>query len=201
MKKVIAGGVFILAVMAIGLYIGNSNNGKIGADTWPGTVSLSANVATQLTCAFSGETAIAFGTLVAGTPESSAGTTLACSTNAANGYTLGLDDAGPTATDSALKNTAADVYIPDYSGTLATPTAWTGTGLGITMTSASTNYLAKWSAGANYMGIPSTTTTAHTVNTPAASDASSWKFQIDVPGNQKAGTYSGTVNFTINTVL
>lgn len=155
-----------------------------------------------------GET-VAFGNLTPGTPikAPSAAVIANVTTNAANGYTLGLSD-GIASTNSSMLHTDAATYITDYAGTLATPTVWSGTGVGVT------NFVgdhkdAKWGTGTTYgdalnkyAGIPQTATTAYTATGfTAASDPSSWAFEIDVPNTQKTGAYSGNITFTATAVL
>jgi hypothetical protein len=106
-------------------------------------------------------------------------------------------------------HTDATTYIPDYTGTVAVPTTWTGTGLGLTLFAADSTKEVKWGAGTTfsdalnkYAGAPLAATTAHTViGFKAGADTSSWAFKLDVPNSQKTGAYSGNIIFTATAVL
>jgi len=139
------------------------------------------------------------------------GTVVSVTTNAANGYTLGVSD-GIAGTDSGLVNVAdGTTRIPDMTnGTVATPVLWgANSGLGITMFAADINKEAKWGTGTayddsnnKYAAIPETAITAHTVtgfNT--STDTSSWAYMIETGVVQKTGAYSGSMTFTATAVL
>lgn len=172
-------------------------------------VSLDTDVMAAITFDITSNDAVNFGALTPATPISApvGGTIATVTTSASNGYTLGVHDG--SATNSALLHVVdGTTYIPDYAGTIATPTAWTGTGLGITVFAGDHAPDAKWCAPAAtcnsyndadnyYAGVPETATTAHTVTGyHAGPDTSSWAFKIDVPASQKTGAYHGHVTFT-----
>lgn len=173
-------------------------------------VTLSTTVLAYLSFDITTGDTIAFGDLTAGTPICSATSSIASvATNAANGYTLGVDDG--SATDSALLHTDTVTYIPDMTnGTIATPVVWGANyGLGVGLWAADTNKEVKWGTGVTvcdannkYAAIPLAATTAHTVTgIVAGTDTSSWSWQIDVQNTQKTGAYSGNVTFTATAVL
>lgn len=172
-------------------------------------VGVSTTVQEYLTFDITSNDTVAFGNLTPGTAIAapSGGSVASVTTNAANGYTLGVSDG--SATNSALLHTDTTTYIADYAGTIATPTSWTGTGLGLTLFAADSNKEAKWGTGTTYndannkyAGVPLAATTAHTVTGfKAGADTSSWAFEIDVPNTQKTGSYSGNVVFTATAVL
>lgn len=173
------------------------------------TVTLSTSVQEYLSFSLTAGATVSFGNLTPGTPIChGTGTVASITTNAANGYTLGLSD-GVAGSDSALVHTDATTYIADYAGTIATPTTWTGTGLGVGLYAADTNKEAAWGTGTTvcdvnnkYAGVPQTATTAHTVTGyHASADTSSWSWELDAPGTQKTGSYSGDVTFTATAVL
>ena len=174
-----------------------------------GTATLSTSVQQYLALTVTSGGTVGFGNLTPGTPidAPSGGTVVSVSTNAANGYTVGLSDGSDT--NSAMLHTDTTTYIADYAGTIAVPTTWTSTGVGISMFAATTNKEAKWGTGTtyndannNYAGIPSAATTAHTVTgTLGGADTSSWGFSVDVANTQKTGSYSGDVTFTATAVL
>jgi hypothetical protein len=172
-------------------------------------VSLSTTVQEYLSFSITAGGTVAFGNLTPGTPICyNTGTVASVTTNAANGYTIGLSD-GVSGTDSALLHTDTTTRIADYAGTIDTPTSWTGTGLGISLYAADTSKESKWGTGTTvcdannkYAGIPQNTTTAHTASGyKSGADTSSWSFKVDVPNTQKTGSYSGTVTFTATAVL
>lgn len=171
------------------------------------TVDLQINVQEYLTFSISAGDAVNFGNFNPGTPICSTTASVASvTTNAANGYTLGIHDG--SATNSALAQGA--VYIADYAGTIAEPTTWTGTGLGITNWAADTSKnTTRWGAGTTvcdalneYAGVPLAATTAHTVTGfHSGADTSSWGWKVDAPNTQQTGAYSGSVTFTATAVL
>lgn len=174
------------------------------------TVDLEINVQEYLSFSITSGDAINFGNFNPGTPIcSSTATVASVTTNAANGYTLGLHDG--SATNSAMsKGGLGVVYIADYAGTIAEPTTWTGTGLGVTNWAADTSKnTTRWGAGATvcdalneYAGVPETATTAHTVTGfREGADTSSWGWKIDAPNAQETGSYEGTVTFTATGVI
>lgn len=171
-------------------------------------VSMSTTVQEYLTFDITQADSVPFGNLTPGTPICYAtGTIASVTTNAANGYTLGVHDG--SATDSALVQSG--VYIPDMTnGTIATPVVWgSNYGQGIGLYAADTNKEAKWGTGTTvcdannkYAAIPLAATTAHTVTGyHAGADTSSWSFKIDVQNTQKTGAYSGNMTFTATAIL
>jgi hypothetical protein len=196
------------SLLALGLIVALSAGKKaIAANT--GTATLSTNVQQYLALTVSSGGTVSFGSLTPGTPiaDPAGGTVVSVTTNAGNGYTVGLSDGSDT--NSAMLHTDTTTYIADYAGTLTTPTSWTGTGAGITLFAADTGKEAKWGTGTTYndannkyAGVPSAATTGHTVTGfHASADTSSWGFKVDVPNSQKTGSYSGNVTFTATAVL
>lgn len=112
-------------------------------------VSLSTSVQSYLSFDITAGDSIGLGSLTPGTPICSTTASVASvTTNAANGYTLGLSDGSDT--NSALAQ--GGVYIPDMTnGTITTPVVWgvpgTNTGLGVGLWAADTNKEAKWGTG------------------------------------------------------
>ncbi|MCX6810178.1 MAG: hypothetical protein NTY30_00350 [Candidatus Berkelbacteria bacterium] len=207
MKQMIVIVSTVLVFMAVIYFTNFGVENKSNADTQ--NVTVSATVLTAMTFSTTAGSTAAFGSLTPGSPIAApaTGTVLSVTTNAANGYTIGVSDA-VAGSDSALHQSST--YIADYAGTIATPTTWTGTGLGVTLFAADTGKnTTQWGAGTTYndvlnqyAGIPETATTAHTVTGyHSSADTSSWDFKLDVPGTQKTGAYSGTVTFTATAVL
>lgn len=175
-------------------------------------VDLSTTVQASLSFDIIAGDTVPFGPLTAGVPIAApdTGTIASVTTNAANGYTLGLSD-GVAGSNSALLHTDTTTRITDVtSGDITTPALWgTSTGLGITLYAADTNKEGKWGTGTayndannKYAAIPQAATTAHTViGEVVGADTSSWAFKIDVPADQKTGSYSGNVTFTATAVL
>jgi len=113
--------------------------------------------------------------------------TATVTTNAANGYDLFIKE--------SQSLTSGGDTIPDYSGTIATPTSWSGTGFGFTLISG-TGLDIKWGSGSNYAGIPTSSTLAHTkpglLLTP---DDTQFGFRLELY-SQATGTYTNVVTFT-----
>lgn len=176
-------------------------------------VTLTTTVQTYLTFDITAGDTVAFGSLTPGTPICSNTASVATvTTNAANGYTIGLSDGSDT--NSAMTHTDSTTKIADMTnGTIATPVVWgtpgTNTGLGIGLFAADTNKEAAWGSGTTvcdannkYAAIPAAATTAHTVTGfRSTGDTSSWSWKIDVPNTQKTGAYSGASTFTATAVL
>lgn len=176
-----------------------------------GNVAISGDVSQYLVLEFTSGANIAIGSISPGVGACNAsGTIASITTNAANGYTLGLSDGSDT--NSTLLHTDTTTYIPDVSGTFTSPELWlTGTtqGLGVTLFSADTTKEAKWGTGTSacdiwnkWAGIPSVNVTGHTVTGfRAIPDTSSWGWKVDVANLQKSGVYAGNVLFTSAAVL
>ncbi len=200
------GSIGIVALMVATVFCFSINTGVNAATR---DVNLTATALPYITLDISSNAAVAFGNLTPGSPVTNpiGGSVASVSTNAANGYTLGVSDG--SATNSALIHTDATTYIDDYAGTIAVPTIWSGTGLGLTLFAADSSKEIKWGTGTTYAdilnkyaGIPATATTAHTVTgVLGGADTSSWGFKLDIPNVQKTGSYSGTVIFTATAVL
>lgn len=172
-------------------------------------VNLTTTALPYITLDITSNDLVNFGNITPASPIAapSGGSVASVSTNAANGYTLGVSDGSDT--NSALRHTDTTTYIADYAGTLTAPTAWTGTGLGMTLFAADSNKEVKWGTGTTYndalnkyAGVPNTATTAHTVTGAlSGADTSSWAFKLDIPNAQKTGDYSGNITFTATAVL
>lgn len=209
MKKIL----FVLPVVAAVLTFLVLNFYKIGVEkpieAATDTATLSTTVLAYLSFSLTTGDTVEFGDLTPGTaiPAPASGTVASVATNAANGYTVGLHDG--SATDSSMVHTDEATKIADYAGTIAVPTSWTGTGVGITLFAADTAKEAAWGTGTTYndannkyAGIPEAATTAHTVTgVVSGTDTSSWAFKIDVPNTQKTGAYEGVVTFTATATL
>lgn len=175
------------------------------------TITLSTDVQTAIALVVSSNT-YAFGNLVSGAPEKgSAGIDADVTTNASNGYTLGISDS-VAGGNSCLLHTDAATRIIDYASTIALPTLWnsgTDRGLGATVYAADTTKELKWGGGSayddvlnKYAGVPQTATTIHTsAGFKTGADTSSVAFIVDVNADQKSGVYSGNVTLTATAVL
>lgn len=206
MKKTIIAIVTIFFVLVFGMYASNTKNVSAATDT----VTLTTTVLTYLTFSITSGDPVAFGNLTPGTPICSTTESVASvTTNAANGYTIGLHDG--SATNSALAQGA--VYVPDIDpGTIATPVVWgsvTTAGVGVTLFAADTTKEAAWGTGTTvcdannkYAAVPETATTGHTAaGFKASADTSTWGWKVDAPNTQKTGDYTGNVTFTATAVL
>lgn len=167
------------------------------------TVTLTTTVQLYIALEVTAGDTIAFGNLTPGSPsKSTGGTTISVSTSSADGYKLFIED-GIAATNSALLHTDTTTRIADYGGTIGTPTSWSGTGLGFCLYSG-TAKAAKWGTGTTYddannkyAGVPETATEIMDKTTYSASaDLSYVAWQIDVPNDQKTGSYSGNVTIS-----
>ena len=174
-------------------------------------ITLSTDVQTAIAMSVSSNT-YAFGNLTSGTPKrGSAGIDADVTTNASNGYTLGISD-GVAGGNSCLLHTDTTTRIIDYVSTIALPTLWnsgTDRGLGATVYAADTTKEVKWGAGTayddvlnKYAGVPQTATTIHTsAGFKTGADTTSVAFIVDVAADQKSGVYSGDVTLTATAVL
>lgn len=202
------------AVFLAVLYLANLGPSK-QSEAATHDVTLTTTVITYLTFDITAGDTVPFGNLTPGTPikAPAASTIASVTTNAANGYTLGLSDAH--AASSSMAHTDTTTHITKMTnGTIGTPVAWgSNTGVGATMWTADTTPEAKWCTPAQtctsyddadnlYAAVPETATTAHTVTGfHASADTSSWAFEINVPNTQKTGAYSGTITYTATAVL
>ncbi len=132
------------------------------------------------------------GVVVPGVPNT--GETIATVTTDANGgYDLLI--AQNNDMTHATDNTTT---ISAYTGTIASPTVWSGVGLGFTVANGTT-VAAKWGTNPNYRyaGIPNTDTVFHEKpGYKSGGDDTTIRYQIDVPASQKSGTYTSTVTYT-----
>ncbi len=180
-------------------------------DTSPAAVAVS--IGTFLNLVVSSGQTIDLGTLTPGTPQCNAsGSVAGVTTNASNGYWIGLIDSSDTNTNMTK---GGSVYIPDATGaTLDSPAFWvTGNagflGLGATMFAADNNKEAKWGTGTTacdgynkWGGISTNLWMAHTVTGyHAGLDTSTWGWKVDVPNTQASGSYSGDETFSSTAVF
>ena len=185
------------------------NTIEVSAET--DAVTLATNVQTSLALNLSSGS-YDFGNLTANTPvKGSSGIDVDVTTNASNGYTLGVHD-GVAGSNSALLHTDTLTRIIDFSALIATPALWvsgTSRGVGVTVYAADTSKEAKWGTGTTYndannkyAGVPTAATTIHTsTGYKTGADTTSVAFIVDVEPDQKAGVYSGDVTVTATAVL
>ena len=131
------------------------------------------------------------GVVAPGTPNTAV-TTATVTTDAPGGYELLISE------DNELTHTDAVTTIANYAGTIGTPTAWSGTGLGFTITGGSSVDV-KWgtSPNNNYAGIPNVGTVLHDKGGyTSGGDDTVIEYKIDVPSTQKTGTYNNVVTYT-----
>ena len=150
---------------------------------------------------------LAFGSLIPGNVLT--GTTIVTiSTNFGNGYSLAASD-GITGSDSTLLHQIdLSTRVTDYTGTITTPTLWTGSGLGICLFAA-TGKESKWGTGVSesdsnnkYAGVPENATAIHAkTGSPTTDDANSIGYKLVVPITQKTGDYQGDVTYTATGAL
>jgi hypothetical protein len=145
---------------------------------------------------------LTFGNLLPGSVFTGS-TQTTVTTNYPNGYTLSVND-NMSGSNSPLIHDDGTTYIADYSGTVTTPTSWSGTGLGICPYIA-TGKDAKWGTGTTasdsfnkYAGIPQNATVINTKTaSPTTADQTSVGYKLVVPNSQKTGNYSGNVLYTV----
>jgi hypothetical protein len=217
MKKIIFG--ITTALFVFWLYsflsIGNTikyfNASTAEAAATTSTVTLTGTVQPYIAIAFNTGSTINFGNISPGVgacsdaPGNANGTIVAITTSAANGYTLAFYDGSDT--NSAMVHTDTTTYIPDITGTVATPALWvTGatSGVGVSLYAADTTKEATWGTGTTpcdlfnkWAKAPLAATTGHTVTSySAGANTSSWGWKVDVVNSQKTGVYSGQVTFS-----
>lgn len=103
-----------------------------------------------------------------------------------------------TSQNHAMTHTDAVTTIPDYVCAIASPCAWSGSGLGFTINSG-TSVEAKWgtSPNYNYAYFPLSPTTFHTKGGYASgADQTVVGYKLDAPITQKSGIYSNTITIT-----
>ncbi len=131
------------------------------------------------------------GTVVAGTPNT-AMTSVTVITDAPGGYDLLISK------DHELTHSIdGSTTIPDYTGSIATPTTWSGIGLGFTITSG-TDVDVKWGTtpNNNYAGIPNLDTVFHEKSGyTSGDDITVIEYKIDVSGTQRSGEYTNNITY------
>jgi len=156
------------------------------------------------------EPTLTFGSLIPGdvyTGDTRATTT----TNYPNGYTLAVSD-NVSGSDSALLRQSTSVRVPDYAGTIGTPTYWSsGNGFGMCVYAGASKDSGKWGTGTTYSssfnkytGVPETAVSAIVytkTGSPINGDAVDVGYKLVVSNAQMTGDYSGSVIFTSVGVL
>lgn len=130
------------------------------------------------------------GIVTAGTPQTGA-TTATVTTDAPGGYDLLISQ------NNNMTHTGdGTTTIPAFAGTVASPVAWSGVGLGFTVTSGS-DVEAKWGSGSNYAAIPKTDTVFHEKpGFTSGGDDTVIGYQVDVASSQKSGAYANIITYT-----
>lgn len=202
---------WLYSFVSVGNTMKYFNPGIVEAAATTSTVTLTGTVQPYIAIAFNSGSTINFGNISPGVGACSdaagnaSGTIVAITTSAANGYTLAFYDGSDT--DSAMVHTDTTTYIPDITGTVATPILWTTgstSGVGVSLYAADTTKESAWGTGTTPCDIynkwakaPNAATTGHTVSTyNAGADTSSWGWKVDVVNSQKTGVYSGQVTFS-----
>ena len=140
------------------------------------------------------------GSVITGTTQTTV------TTNYPNGYSLAASD-NIAGSDSCLAN--GSVRVADYAGTIASPTLWSGIGLGISLYSATGKNTTQWGSGSTesdsnnkYAGVPQNATAIHSKSgSPTLSDVSNVGYKLVVPNTQKTGSYSGDITYTVTGAL
>ena len=221
MKKILFLATISLFIFWLFVVLGNGGNLSKGAipkaqAAYTGNVLLTGTVLEYIDLSFSSGQTISFGNITPGLSNAIAkcaafNTQADVLTSASGGYNLAVSDASDT--NSAMVHSDGSTYIPDITGTIATPLLWTSgvtAGVGINLFSGTQKSIAAWGTGTtvcdlsyNKWGkVPSAAATGHTVTGyHATADSSYWDWRISVPLTQKTGTYSGNVLFTSAAVL
>jgi len=150
---------------------------------------------------------LSFGSLIPGNVLTGT-TTVSITTNYGNGYSLSVSDAIAGSDSTLLHQGDLSTRVADYSGSIAVPTTWSGTGLGICLYTA-TDKESKWGGGTTesdlnnkYAGVPENATVMHAkTGSPTNSDANYVGYKLVVPNNQKTGSYSGDITYTATGTL
>lgn len=177
----------------------SSGNYKLNATTAP-LVGTSSSATYRLGSGFGSTTggtitlsldaaSINLGSIGAG--GSGTATTVATVTTTGDGYALAIEKTG------LITHPDGSTTVADVSGTIASPTTWSGSGFGFTV-SAGTSLESKWSSGTKYAAIPTNTlTTIHSVTTPLASgNTTTIAYRLDPSSTQAAGRYTTTVGLS-----
>ena len=134
-------------------------------------------------------------------------TVVTVSTNAANGYQLFAADGSNVWGIESLPSDS----IPDWTGTVTTPTVWTSgtTGyFGVSVINATGGRLAKWGPGTGwpatdfannlYSGLSTSSQLIHQRSTfSLANDSISVTYRVNVDTLQPPGSYSGIVSYSM----
>lgn len=163
--------------------LGGSANYKVEAGFW-NTVNFSLSMTLD-----SGD--LNLGTVTPGTPVSGQ-TTISVITDAWGGYDL------LTSQNHPMLHADAVTTIADYSCSIASPCAWSGSGLGFTVSSG-TNKEVKWGGNPdqNYAAFPLSDTVFHSkTGYTSGADQTVVDYALDVSSAQKSGQYSNVIYYT-----
>ena len=146
--------------------------------------------------------------------DATATTVVTISTTSSSGYALTSTDASDTGAATCTVGSCAGAWIPDWTGTGATPTTWAagttgGAGhFGLTVlavTGQTTTKLAKWGTGSTatdyvnnkYAGLRTTPSTLHvTTGFNAGNDTVTTAYRaIAAPSGTLAGSYSAAISY------
>jgi hypothetical protein len=134
------------------------------------------------------------GSLLPGSPITGQ-TTVDVTTDSWNGYALNVSK------DHKMRHTNTSTTIDDHNGTIATPLLWSSPnnlGFGFTIISG-TSVESKWGSNPDYKyaAFPDVATTAHSKpDYKSTADETVIGYKVDVPSDQKSGSYSATITYT-----
>ncbi|MEI6498513.1 MAG: hypothetical protein WCO23_00975, partial [bacterium] len=190
---------------AIELYsVNNAVSPKYDLDNYPNKYSINL---LSLSLSLDSPT-LAFGYILPNTVIT--GTTIASvTTNYPNGYSLTIGDATSGNGSALVHQTDHVTRIVDYVSTIAAPTTWTGTGLGVCLYSATGKDQNKWGTGVSasdsnnkYAGVPQNATTIFIKSGSSTSaDETHIGYRLVVPNTQKTGDYSGDIIYSATGAL
>lgn len=130
------------------------------------------------------------GALTPGTPNTGE-TVVTVTTDCVAGYELLVSQ------DAQMTHTNTVDTISDYSCSIASPCAWSGTGLGFSITDG-TSVDVKWgtSPNFNYAAFPLSSTKIHEKTTYSLNgDNTTIEYKVDVLSTQKSGIYSNNITY------
>jgi hypothetical protein len=154
------------------------------------------------------------GTMLAGT-DVTATSVITVTSNNASGYTLDATDASNTGSASCSAGACAGLWMPDWSGTSATPTTWAAGSAGaggwfgvtvLSVTGTTTTKLAKWGTGTTatdfannkYAGLTTSASTLHSTSSYfSGSDTITTAYRAIASTSTVAGSYSATISYSV----
>jgi hypothetical protein len=136
------------------------------------------------------------GTVVSGTPRTG-NSIITVTTDSWGGYDIYASE------DHAMLHSDSSTTLQNYACSISSPCAWSGVGLGFSVTSG-TGVDAKWGSNPNYnyAGFPLAPTIIHAkTGYTSGGDNTNIQYKVDAPPTQKAGAYSNVITYTATAKL